>query len=65
MYTGQPLVVHFDGGFRELVGSTGIAILKPKSEELLYVLGEYDKGTSSNYSEMYADLKALQLIAAK
>ena len=59
MYTGKPLVVHYDGGFREQVGTTGIAILKPDSEDPLYVMGEYDKGTSSNHSEMYAALKAL------
>ena len=52
-------MIHYDGGFREQVGTTGIAILKPDSEDPLYVMGEYDKGTSSNHSEMYAALKAL------
>lgn len=64
-YSGQPLVVHFDGGHREGVGTTRVVILKPGTTTLTYTYGEYENGSSLNHAELYAVFKGLQLVISK
>ena len=57
-YSGRALLVAFDGGYGEGVGTIGVQIAETDPEKNLLVLGEFDVGTTNNEAECLACLKA-------
>ncbi len=58
-FSGRALLIAFDGGYGEEVGTIGVQIADVESEKDLLVLGEFDVGTTNNEAECLACLRVI------
>ena len=59
-FVGEPLLVNFDGGHSQGVGTTGFTVTG--RDGVILVRGEYDVGCTNNHAEALATLRALQAV---
>ena len=59
-FVGEPLLVNFDGGHSQGVGTTGSLVTG--RDGVILLRGEYDVGCTNNHAEALAALHALQAV---
>ena len=59
-FVGEPLLVNFDGGHSQGVGTTGILV--NDRDGVILLRGEYNVGCTNNHAEALAALHALQAV---
>ena len=59
-FVGEPLLVNFDGGHSQGVGTTGFSVTG--RDGVILLRGEYDVGCTNNHAEALAALHALQAV---
>ena len=57
-FVGEPLLVNFDGGHSQGVGTTGFSVTG--RDGVILLCGEYDVGCTNNHAKALAALHALQ-----
>ena len=56
-FTGEPLLVNFDGGYSSGVGTAGYTVVGREGH--VCTRGEYEVGFTNNHAEILAALHAL------